>query len=86
MTSKEITKAVLTIQHAPIGKAIAILHNVYAQGYAEGHAACCDELCIEDGDEVVTMNIEELSRRMSLSNTVDGQLEEILRGIKEVNR
>lgn len=86
MTSKEIAKAVITVQRAPIGKAVAIIRNIYAQGYAEGHSACCSELCVEDGDEVVTMSVDELKRRMSLADNIDDQLEEILKGIKEVSK
>ena len=39
-----------------------------------------------DGDEVVTMDIDELRRRMSLGNTVDDQIEKIFEGIKEIKR
>lgn len=86
MTSREINRVVYNIKNSSFGKCVAILHNIYAQGYADGHSACCDELAVADGDEVVTMDIDELRRRMSLGNTVDDQIEKIFEGIKEIKR
>jgi hypothetical protein len=83
-SNKELSKLVWKMQHMPNGQAAAILHSIYAQGYADGHAACCDELAVNDGDEVVTMTIEELRRRMSLGSTLDEQLAEVFRGVKKI--
>lgn len=71
MTNKEISKAVLGVQHSSIPQAIAIIKHVYAQGYSEGHAACCDELGLKDGDETVTFTIEELTSRIKKIGTMD---------------
>lgn len=57
MTDREIKRTVFNLQHASFGKAVAIIHSIYAQGYADGHSACCEELSVEDGDEVITMSI-----------------------------
>lgn len=71
MTNKEIGKAVLGVQHSSIPQAIAIIKHVYAQGYSEGHAACCDELGLKDGDETVTFTIEELTSRIKKIGPTD---------------
>lgn len=71
MTNKEISKAVLGVQHSSIPQAIAIIKHVYAQGYSEGHAACCDELGLKDGDETVTFTIEELTSRIKKIGSTD---------------
>lgn len=91
MTDREIKRTVFSLQHAPFGKAVAIMNNIYAQGYAAGHSACCDELSVEDGDEVVTMSIEELKRRMSLTGAlndevVESQIDHIFEGLKEIKK
>ncbi len=71
MTNKEISKAVLGVQHSSIPQAIAIIRHVYAQGYSEGHAACCDELGLKDGDETVTFTIDELVHRIKTMEPID---------------
>ena len=71
MTNKEIGKAGLGVQHSSIPQAIAIIKHVYAQGYSEGHAACCDELGLKDGDETVTFTIEELTSRIKKIGPTD---------------
>jgi len=91
MTDREIKRTVFSLQHAPFGKAVAILNNIYAQGYADGHSACCDELSVEDGDEVITMSAEELKRRMSLvealnDDIIDDQINHIFEGLKEIKK
>lgn len=84
MTSRELNRIVYNLKNSSFGKCVAIIQNIYTQGYAEGHSACCKELDLADGDEVVTMDVEELRRRMSLGNGIDDQLNKILEGIKEI--
>lgn len=91
MTDREIKRTVFNLQRASFGKAVAIIHSIYAQGYADGHSACCEELSVEDGDEVITMSMEELKRRMSLTESlndgvVDDQIKHIFDGLKEIKK
>lgn len=74
MGEKEFHKLALLISKMNFGKALVALQNVYAQGYADGHSACCDELLIKDGDLVITMDEDDLRRRLESADTVDDQM------------
>lgn len=38
------------------GVVVGYLNAIYKQGYKDGHAACVDELGLEDGDQAITMD------------------------------
>lgn len=64
--SEELFKLASKMKQMSPAVIIGYLKAVYKEGYRDGHAACCDELGLEDGDEVTVIDEEDLG--VSLNN------------------
>lgn len=62
---------------------VGILKSIYKEGYADGHAACVDELGLKDGDHTITIDEDELKRLVKEDPSCESLL---MRIYKEVNK
>lgn len=67
-TSTELFQIAIRMKTMKPGVIVGYLNAVYKEGYKEGHAACCDEIGLEEGDKTFTYEEDEFLKALSGGN------------------